>query len=128
MEVAPNSIAEHAIGLVRQNPIFWPITWYAAGLGLLTLLWRRCDHPADVLALVAVASSFGLLLSYAAIGVASDLRYHYWTMVAVGLSIVLRSFSHGNALTLAKRLSWFVLPVVACGLLFRGLGIAVFVT
>ncbi|MEG3175976.1 hypothetical protein U1872_07030 [Sphingomonas sp. RB3P16] len=95
--VAPNA-ARSAIASAAQTllttPLGWPICWLALGLGLLVLRPSLADgDPAVALAWSAVLYGF----SYLPLSVASEVRYHFWTIAAVGIAA---------ALTLTRRETW----------------------
>jgi hypothetical protein len=68
--------------LVRKNPTVWPITWVAWAAVLLVFLARRGDSAPVLLARVLAVSALGYAGAYLVIGVATDVRYHYWTVAA----------------------------------------------
>lgn len=65
------------------TPLGWPAVWIAAALGLLVLA-PALPTRRLVLPLATSAALYGL--GYAAFGVASELRYHVWTMLATALA------------------------------------------
>ncbi|THD35753.1 MAG: hypothetical protein E7773_10440 [Sphingomonas sp.] len=69
-----------------STPLGWPIVWIALALGILVaapaLPSRRVIVP---LAL----SSFLYGMGYAAFSVASELRYHWWTILAAAIAAVI---------------------------------------
>ena len=70
-------------GAAGATPPGWPAVWIALALGLL------CVAPAlpsrrIVTALALSAAAYGL--GYLLFGVASELRYHLWTMLATALA------------------------------------------
>ncbi|WP_240698922.1 hypothetical protein [Sphingomonas sp. AAP5] len=95
--VAPNgwrSALQHAADALLTTPPGWPICWLALGLGLLVLRPRLGGaDPAVALAWSAVLYGF----SYLPLSVASEVRYHFWTMTAVGIAA---------ALVLSQRATW----------------------
>jgi hypothetical protein len=68
--------------LVRKNPSVWPISWVAWAAVLLAFLSRRGDSAAVRLGRVLAVSSLAYAGAYLVIGVATDVRYHYWTVAA----------------------------------------------
>ncbi|MDB5776987.1 MAG: hypothetical protein JWP38_3120, partial [Herbaspirillum sp.] len=76
---------------VRKNIAFWPVTWFVAGLGLLVALRRRNDNPASTAVAARVLAASGSLYggAYLLIGVASETRYMYWTMLAAILACLI---------------------------------------
>ena len=85
--------------LEAATPLGWPIFWTLVALLLLPGAWRRRSDPAGGLALALVASALALEASFAVISIASDLRYHLWSMAASGLALILLS----NDLRLLRR-------------------------
>ncbi len=88
------------------TPLGWPIVWTVVALFILLPARRRRDEPAGRLALALLASAIALELSFLAISIASDLRYHLWPMIASPLALILLS----DDLRL-KRREW-----IACGI------------
>ncbi|NPC57289.1 glycosyltransferase family protein [Caenimonas soli] len=75
--------------LLRKNPFIWPVTWMVWGAVLLAFLARRpATHPV-LLARVLVVSALGYSLAYLVVGVATDMRYHYWTLIAMLVATLL---------------------------------------
>ncbi len=92
---ARTAIAAAATWLLT-TPLGWPICWLALGVGLLVLRPSLADgDPAVALAWSAVLYGF----SYLPLSVASEVRYHFWTIAAVGIAALL---------TLARRETWAV--------------------
>jgi hypothetical protein len=67
-----------------RTPLGWPIVWIALALGLVFAA-RGVAGLAMPLALSAALYGGGYLV----LSVASDLRYHLWTMLAAGLAFAL---------------------------------------
>ncbi len=76
------------LDLLRKNPFMWPVTWLAWGAVLLVWAWRERPAPSVLLARVLAASALGYSGAYLVIGVATDFRYHYWSLVAVAAATV----------------------------------------
>jgi hypothetical protein len=74
------------LDIVRKNPAVWPITWLAWAGCLLVLLRRDPPTPTVATARVLSVSALGYSGAYLLIGVATDMRYHYWTLLAVMLA------------------------------------------
>jgi hypothetical protein len=101
------------------TPLGWPILWTSIAALLLPVAWRRRADPVAGLALALVVSAVALELSFLAISIASDLRYHLWPMTASALALVILS----NYLQLRRR-EWVAASavlalVVAAGLFAR---------
>jgi hypothetical protein len=87
--LAPN-VARYAVAAAAQTllqtPFGWPVCWLALGLGLLVLRPAvRTLDPAAAMAWSAVLYGF----SYLPLSVASEVRYHLWTITAVGIAAAL---------------------------------------
>ena len=84
--VAPNAVRSAVATAATwqlATPLGWPCVWIALGVGLLML--RPGLRDGDVA--VAMAWSAVLYaLSYLPLSVASEVRYHFWTMSAVGIA------------------------------------------
>ncbi|WP_293976328.1 hypothetical protein [Sphingomonas sp.] len=77
-----------AAWLQSETPLGWPFAWLA--LALVTL-WAARDgrSPAAALGVALAFSAVVMSASYAVVSIASDLRYHLWSMVAAALALVL---------------------------------------
>lgn len=72
--------------LLLETPLGWPIVWVVAALAGLRCAWRRRD---DALARALFTSALAIEASFAVISIASDLRYHLWTLAATLIGWVL---------------------------------------
>ena len=85
-QVTPNPLLNAVDSLAvagEATPLNWPIFWIAVALGV-AILAPRLPSRALVLPLALSALLYGL--GYAAVSVASELRYHLWTMIAALLA------------------------------------------
>lgn len=85
--VTPNialSVVEGAAEAMLRTPLGWPICWIALGVGLLVLRPSPRD-PAGAMAWSGVLYA----LSYLPLSVASEVRYHFWTIAAIGIAAAL---------------------------------------
>lgn len=75
---------------VRVNVLCWPVFWASLGACLLALLGGTKDIAPEA-ALARLLTSSGLLYSggYFLVGVATDIRYHYWCAMCVLISLIL---------------------------------------
>ncbi|WP_373991143.1 hypothetical protein [Duganella sp. BuS-21] len=83
---APDVAREIRLDYIKKNFLGWPVVWLALG-GAILLLAR--DARAGITGragLALLASGHLYLLAYLVIGVASDVRYAYWTIMAVLLA------------------------------------------
>jgi hypothetical protein len=73
------------------TPLGWPIVWTLVAVMLLPLAWRRRMEPNAGLALALLTSAITLDASFLVISIASDMRYHLWSMTASALALILLS-------------------------------------
>lgn len=74
-------------------PLAWPAFWLALAAVALWPANEAPEGPERRLALAFLLSACGGGFSYAVISIASDLRYHLWTMLAAMLGIALLAAS-----------------------------------
>lgn len=79
---------ERAAGWLVETPLGWPIAWVAIALGGVAAA-RREEDAAARLALALLVSALALEASFAAVSIASDLRYHLWPIAATALALVM---------------------------------------
>lgn len=75
--------------VMAASPLGWPFLWLAIAVALL---WATARAPATGQALLgrSLALSAALMsASFGLVSIASDLRYHLWSMVASALALVL---------------------------------------
>ena len=101
----------------------WPVTWLVWGAVLLLFLARQVPSAPVLLSRVLVVSALGYTGAYFLIGIATDFRYHYWSMLATVMAslVVLPELVRGvreRHAVLTGGLSVLAL-VVAVGLLTR---------
>ncbi len=75
--------------LLRKNPFIWPVTWLVWGAFLLAFLARQPATHSVLLARALIVSALGYSLAYLVVGVATDMRYHYWTLIAMLVATLL---------------------------------------
>jgi hypothetical protein len=87
---------------MAASPLGWPCLWFAAAIGLL---WAsaRADRGGQVALGRALAlSTVCMSASFAIVSIASDLRYHLWSMIAAALALILlvdaRAFDRRRAI------------------------------
>lgn len=75
--------------LLRKSPLLTPATWLVWGVVLLVLV-APCEESSRIgLARVLIVSALGYSCAYLLIGVATDMRYHYWSIIAILLATLL---------------------------------------
>jgi hypothetical protein len=99
------------------TPLGWPILWTFGGLLLLPIAWVRRREPHGGLAFALLASAIVLEASFLVVSIASDLRYHLWTIAAVPLALILLS----RSLRLSRP-AWFGSALLLAIVIAGGLG------
>jgi hypothetical protein len=74
---------------LADTPLGWPIIWLALAMAALVEALRRTASPLRDLALALLISALALEVSFVAISIAADLRYHLWPMTAAALGVIL---------------------------------------
>lgn len=109
-QLAPNRLRDRlgAIAIWSSHtPLGWPICWLALGLGVLVL---ASAQPGGTIALPLALSAWLYGMSYLPLSVASEVRYHFWTMTGIALATVI-------VLAEARRLSRWRLAIASAPLL-----------
>jgi hypothetical protein len=101
------------------TPLGWPIVCTLAALLLVPGAWRRRSEPAGGLALALVASVLTLETSFLVISIASDIRYHLWSMTAAPLALILLSDDIRFKRPAAAGAAILIAAVIAGGLITR---------
>ena len=77
---------------LKCNFLCWPAVWLWIGVGALALLRLAADAPATVLtARLLIISGLLFAGAYLLIGVATDLRYYYWSFMAILIGAIAAS-------------------------------------
>jgi hypothetical protein len=76
------------LDIVRKNFAIWPATWLALAGCLLFLLRHEPPVTGVAAGRVLAVSALGYSGAYLLIGVATDMRYHYWSLLAVLLALL----------------------------------------
>jgi hypothetical protein len=76
-------------GFMVASPLGWPTLWLAVALGLLWANARNAGNGQARLGRALALSAAVMSASFALVSIASDLRYHLWSMVAAALALVL---------------------------------------
>ena len=112
--VAPNTVLDAIDALARwtaATPLGWPIWWMALAVGTLILAPRLPSR-----AIVVPVALSGLLygLGYLPASVASELRYHLWTMIAAGIAAAFAAADLGAGVPVsrARLISAAALPLL----------------
>jgi hypothetical protein len=109
---------------LKSNFLCWPVVWLWIGVGALALLRLSADAPATVLTARLLITS-GLLFAgaYLLIGVATDLRYYYWSIMAILLGAIGASREIGTAICARQWLATVavggLLLIIVTGLIAR---------
>lgn len=75
--------------MIVETPLGWPIAWIVVAITALAASLSRPRDPIRELATALLVSALALEVSFAALSIASDLRYHLWPMIATAVSVVL---------------------------------------
>ena len=73
------------------TPFGWPILWTVIALAIVPIAWRRRHGAEGGIALALIASVLTLEASFLVVSIASDIRYHLWSMAASALALILLS-------------------------------------
>lgn len=122
LETPPNAFAsswQDAAAIEAATPLGWPVTWTFLGLFLLPRALKQQSEPAGGLALALLVSSLTLEASFLVVSIASDLRYHLWSMAAVPLALILLASKSWFSRTVLIALVAGLLVVTIGGLLAR---------
>jgi hypothetical protein len=68
--------------VLKPTPLFWTASWLLICLVVCGFAWRRRETPEGAFALGVCGSAAVYVLSFLALGVASDFRYGYWAVLA----------------------------------------------
>jgi hypothetical protein len=85
---AAGTILVSAARFITLTPLGWPAAWLALSIALLGAV-RDVRSPVAALGATLAFSAIVMSASYALVSIASDLRYHLWSMVAAALAMVL---------------------------------------
>jgi hypothetical protein len=100
------------------TPLGWPYFWLALAIALLWASWRAVG-PTAWLGRALAFSAMTMSASYALVSIASDLRYHLWSMLACALAAVMLT-GVGAFDRRRLRIGLIVVAVLAgCGMLAR---------
>ena len=77
------------LDLLRKSPVIWPVVWIVWAVTLVIFAARLGPERHVFLARVLLVSALGYSGAYLVVGVATDMRYHYWSLIAILLSSVL---------------------------------------
>jgi hypothetical protein len=67
---------------LKPTPLFRAGTWLLLDLVVCWFAWRRRDTPAGAFALGTCGSAVVYVMTFFAVGVATDFRYAYWAVLA----------------------------------------------
>lgn len=84
---------------LKPTPVFWSGTWLLLSIVVCFFGWRRRDTPAGAFALGICGAGIVYMMTYAAIGVATDFRYALWSVLAslIGAAVVAQPESEAAA-------------------------------
>jgi hypothetical protein len=105
--------------VMAWSPLGRPASWLCIAIGLL-IVAPTLPSRNYINAMAASALLYGC--AYAAVSVAPDLRYNFWTMIAVmiGLAVALADGRGALAVIGRRRLTYAIAPLVAASVLEMG--------
>ena len=119
--VPPSRLRDAIGGVARWSlgtPLGWPCWWLALGFGLLVLV-PALPQAGAAIPLLASGLLYGF--SYLPLSVASEVRYHLWTMLAVGIAAIEVAVRMARGAPVARgRVALAAAPVVIVTLLAIG--------
>ncbi|HSY46467.1 MAG TPA: hypothetical protein VK800_10485 [Steroidobacteraceae bacterium] len=77
------------VDYLKKNFITWPVTWLVVGLMFLWLSTQIPHQETAAAARALLLSGLSYLAFMLPIGVATDIRYAYWTIMAVLLAVLI---------------------------------------
>lgn len=122
--VPPSTPRDIRIDYLKKNFLVWPVTWFALGIaGLVLAGSARVAAPRIKAVRVLLVSGLLYMMAFSLIGVASDVRYAYWTIMSVLLALLLLAPEFKLAVAERRRLLVLALCipalVIAVGLTAR---------
>jgi hypothetical protein len=67
---------------LKPTPLFQTGTWLLLNAAVCLFAWRRRNTPAGAFALGVCGSAIVYMMTFSAVGVATDFRYAYWAVLA----------------------------------------------
>jgi len=107
-----------AAHLMAASPLGWPVVWLVVSAGLLWASMGLTD-PQARLGRALAGSAFCMSASFALVSIASDLRYHLWSMVAAALALVLLLDTRGLDRRRGAIAGGVLIGVIALGTIAR---------
>jgi hypothetical protein len=84
---------------LKSNFLCWPVVWLYVGLCALALLAMSVGAPAPVsIARLLIISGVLFSGAYVLVGVATDFRYYYWSIMAILIGVILASREIGSVI------------------------------
>jgi hypothetical protein len=73
---------------LKKSPFVWPVSWMALGICMVALLGLSAAPEQRSAGRTLLVSGLGYSLAYAVVGVATDVRYYYWSIAAILTSVI----------------------------------------
>jgi hypothetical protein len=109
-----------AATVMAASPLGWPYLWLALAVGLLWASARAEGDGQVRLGRALLLSAACMSASFAVVSIASDLRYHLWSMTAAALGLILladaRAIDRGRGIALG----WALVVLTVIGSAGRG--------
>jgi putative flippase GtrA len=121
--LVPNTDLDIGMDYVKKSPLSLPINWLVLGLVLLLVSGRIKSIETQSATRTLLLSGVLVLLFMLIVGVASDIRYAYWSIMSIMLAAIisfseLRAYFQRSDLLIVGGEAMFLLTVLA-GLLSR---------
>lgn len=81
------AILRAAHDAIKPTPLFRAGTWLVVSMVIFVFAWRRRDTREGAFAIGVCGSAIVYVLTFLAVGVASDFRYAYWAVLASVASV-----------------------------------------
>lgn len=96
---------------IKKNALVWPVSWIVLGICMVMLLGLSPNSAQLSASRTLLISGLGYSLAYVIVGIATDFRYHYWTIMAVQTALIVAFPSLAVRIRMADRI------VIVCALL-----------
>ena len=80
LQVSPQDIR---LDYIKKNILVWPASWMVLGVCMVALLGLSSASAPLSAYRTLLVSGLGYSLAYLIVGIGTDIRYHYWSIVAI---------------------------------------------
>jgi hypothetical protein len=104
--VEPFTAKQRAVDYVEVNPFTAPVFAFVLGLVMLTIIYSKNPSLLDQGALCLFLSGLLYASGYLIVGVASDYRYQFWTMLSIFSAFVICMANHARHFCYPNSTDW----------------------